>query len=248
MGTMAVEAGFYNENMGQIGSVLGINNGEFGYFDLTQEQQQQRMIPPVLDQQQGFQFYSMNNCYQNGAFSYPSTSNGADVETRMGFSQSLGSLLENQKRELGLFLQIQNEGFFKSLVQKYEPYVNTLMSQKEEMITNAIKKRSTLEGYLRNMENEVAMWQVKAQETEAKIAELNNTLNQLSARNGNGDEESHCDSSQSGDDTCKMCRVRRSCVVFLPCRHLCSCKFCEDFVGVCPVCANVKESSVEVFF
>ncbi|XP_010266836.1 PREDICTED: probable BOI-related E3 ubiquitin-protein ligase 2 [Nelumbo nucifera] len=46
---------------------------------------------------------------------------------------------------------------------------------------------------------------------------------------------------------CKACNSRVSCVLFLPCRHLCSCKPCEGFLDSCPVCKSPKKASVEVF-
>ncbi|GAB4839194.1 hypothetical protein Ancab_028720 [Ancistrocladus abbreviatus] len=46
---------------------------------------------------------------------------------------------------------------------------------------------------------------------------------------------------------CKCCNSRSSCMVFLPCKHLCSCRFCEPFLEICPVCQSVKEANIEVF-
>ncbi|GMJ08121.1 hypothetical protein like AT4G35070 [Hibiscus trionum] len=44
---------------------------------------------------------------------------------------------------------------------------------------------------------------------------------------------------------CKCCYFRRSCVLFLPCRHLCSCKDCAVFLDSCPVCRTAKKGSIE---
>ncbi|XP_014500502.1 probable BOI-related E3 ubiquitin-protein ligase 2 [Vigna radiata var. radiata] len=44
---------------------------------------------------------------------------------------------------------------------------------------------------------------------------------------------------------CKRCNSQKSCFMFLPCRHLCSCKTCEPFLQVCPVCSTPKKSSIE---
>ncbi|KAK7352018.1 hypothetical protein VNO80_17433 [Phaseolus coccineus] len=44
---------------------------------------------------------------------------------------------------------------------------------------------------------------------------------------------------------CKCCNSQKSCFMFLPCRHLCSCKTCEPFLQVCPVCSMPKKSSIE---
>ncbi|XP_030523264.1 probable BOI-related E3 ubiquitin-protein ligase 3 [Rhodamnia argentea] len=47
---------------------------------------------------------------------------------------------------------------------------------------------------------------------------------------------------------CKACNSRASCVLFLPCRHLCSCNACEGFLDRCPLCATAKEGTVEALF
>ncbi|CAK9134548.1 unnamed protein product [Ilex paraguariensis] len=44
---------------------------------------------------------------------------------------------------------------------------------------------------------------------------------------------------------CKRCNSRSSCIIFLPCRHLCSCKGCEAFLYSCPVCEIVKKATIE---
>ncbi|KAI5647820.1 hypothetical protein M9H77_33825 [Catharanthus roseus] len=44
---------------------------------------------------------------------------------------------------------------------------------------------------------------------------------------------------------CKSCNSRNSCVILLPCRHLCSCKVCEAYISSCPVCKMAKKGSIE---
>lgn len=44
---------------------------------------------------------------------------------------------------------------------------------------------------------------------------------------------------------CKGCNARDSCVLFLPCRHLCSCKACEAFLESCPICLTPKKATIE---
>ncbi|KAL5780732.1 hypothetical protein ACOSQ2_011469 [Xanthoceras sorbifolium] len=59
---------------------------------------------------------------------------------------------------------------------------------------------------------------------------------------------SSSNSSKKRSIACKRCNSRSSCVLFLPCRHLCSCKHCEPFLVSCPVCKSAKEASMEVFW
>lgn len=147
-------------------------------------------------------------------------------------------------------------------LQRYHSEMMNLMWQKDKDLAIATKKTMELEEYLRGIELENQKWQRKAKENEAKVAELNNTLTQVreraieaesvcdfsSNRGNRGQETEESDTEQSTKSMgCKFCFSKRCCVVFLPCRHLCSCKSCEGFVGFCPVCESAKEASMEVY-
>lgn len=45
---------------------------------------------------------------------------------------------------------------------------------------------------------------------------------------------------------CRSCGKQESCVLLLPCRHLCLCKLCGSSLHTCPVCNSVKTASVHV--
>ncbi|KAI3675682.1 hypothetical protein L1987_85274 [Smallanthus sonchifolius] len=45
---------------------------------------------------------------------------------------------------------------------------------------------------------------------------------------------------------CKKCGQEESCVLLLPCRHLCLCTVCASSVDTCPVCKSTKNISVHV--
>ncbi|GMI91688.1 BOI-related gene 1 [Hibiscus trionum] len=46
---------------------------------------------------------------------------------------------------------------------------------------------------------------------------------------------------------CRKCGERESCVLLLPCRHLCLCTTCgSTLVGTCPVCDSITNASVHV--
>ncbi|KAI8549470.1 hypothetical protein RHMOL_Rhmol06G0026900 [Rhododendron molle] len=246
---MAVESQFCSENQAipVYGSVTGIN--DVGYFTNTPQENLQQISLlhqnqgwfPLLHQNQGFPFRGTNFC-EGGS----SVSNGGGHIASPGFSGSLAALLEKQRQEIDLVLQLQ----------------------KDEDLAIATKKTMELEEYLSGMEMESQKWQRKARENEAKVAELNNTLTQVRERameaesvcdfysnrgnreenrnRGQETEESEAEQSNKSVD-CKLCFSKRCCVVFLPCRHLCSCKPCEGFVGFCPVCKSAKEASMEVY-
>ncbi|KAM0902522.1 hypothetical protein ACQ4PT_019256 [Festuca glaucescens] len=52
--------------------------------------------------------------------------------------------------------------------------------------------------------------------------------------------------SNKSRSTCKACGEGESCVLLLPCRHLCLCPACDAAVDTCPVCAATKNASLHV--
>ncbi|CAN8240390.1 unnamed protein product [Cochlearia groenlandica] len=82
--------------------------------------------------------------------------------------------------------------------------------------------------------------------------------------NGNGDDDDDdaesCCGSSSGEETvrrrnvakeahdrmCRNCGEEESCVLLLPCRHLCLCGACGSSVHTCPICRSPKNASVHV--
>ncbi|XP_051126252.1 probable BOI-related E3 ubiquitin-protein ligase 3 [Andrographis paniculata] len=48
--------------------------------------------------------------------------------------------------------------------------------------------------------------------------------------------------------TCRSCGKAESCVLLLPCRHLCLCTVCGSALHNCPVCTTAKTGSLHVNF
>ncbi|KAK2660763.1 hypothetical protein Ddye_007296 [Dipteronia dyeriana] len=193
----------------------------------------------------------------------------------MAMSRSLDAHLELQRQEVDYILQIQSERL-RSVLQEQrkkqlivmlkslESKAVNLMRQKEEDLLQARNKTMELEACLREAEVESETWQRLARENESMVVDLSNTLQQVRERlvlvNNTADdaESSFCGSSDDDHKqkqqemmmmiACKRCNSRGSCVLFLPCRHLCSCTHCEPFLVSCPVCKSSKEASMEVFW
>ncbi|XP_042507522.1 probable BOI-related E3 ubiquitin-protein ligase 3 [Macadamia integrifolia] len=179
-------------------------------------------------------------------------------------------LLQNER--LRSALQEQRKQQMAILLKKIESKTLTLLKRKDEDIAIAAKRRMELEECLRKIEMENQAWQRVAKESEAMVVALNNTLEQVKENAccfpsaGAEDAESCCDVSPEyyreekerearyneeqepmRKMACKGCNSRTSCVLFLPCRHLCACKSCEAFLDSCPVCNSLKKASMEVF-
>jgi E3 ubiquitin-protein ligase BOI-like protein len=165
-----------------------------------------------------------------------------------------------QAERLRFALQQQRKQQLGIILKSVESKVSSLIRQNEEDLAQATKKTMELEFCLRKVEQESEQWQRLAREKEAVVVDLSNTLERIRERlvttsNKVQDAESFCCGSCDIEQVesqkkvvCKGCNSRTSCVIFLPCRHLCSCKSCEAFLGSCPVCKSVKEASMEVFW
>lgn len=168
-------------------------------------------------------------------------------------------------------LQEQRKQQVATLLKKMESETVYLLRQKDEEIAEAVKKRVELEDFLSKLEAENEAWRRVAEENEAMVLSLHNTLEEMrektyySFKFNNGmvteDAESCCDESRGSyremeeeeeeEDVarkmmvCKSCDSGKSSFLFLPCRHLCSCKNCEAFLKACPVCKTPKKASIE---
>ncbi|CAN6203589.1 unnamed protein product [Urochloa humidicola] len=50
------------------------------------------------------------------------------------------------------------------------------------------------------------------------------------------------------DLVCKVCTSELTCMLLLPCKHLCVCKACEACLTACPICGSVKDDAIEAGF
>ena len=166
-----------------------------------------------------------------------------------------------QAGRLRYALQQQRKQQLGTILKSVESKVSSLIRQKEEDLARATKKTMELEVWLRKVELESEQCQRVAREKEAMVVDLSNSLEQIRGRlamanNEVPDAESFCCGSSDREQdqesqnrmVCRGCNSRSSCIIFLPCRHLCSCKSCEPYLGFCPVCKSVKQASMEVFW
>lgn len=146
-------------------------------------------------------------------------------------------------------------------MRRYGSKIQSLMKQKDEEILKAASRNVELQDCVRRMEMERLTWQRVSQEREAMAESLNGTIQRLREEAAAEDAGSCCcgerDREREGEwerrereretmvMVCRCCNSRKSCVIMLPCRHLCSCRDCDAFLDCCPVCNAPKKSSLE---
>lgn len=63
----------------------------------------------------------------------------------------------------------------------------------------------------------------------------------------------HSDKSLDSQQRCVICRDRQKCVLLLPCKHLCLCEECADYMFFsaqrqnCPLCRSEINNSMSVY-
>ncbi|TMX01998.1 hypothetical protein EJD97_022922 [Solanum chilense] len=246
---MAIQAQLYTDNLGfSLGSSMENACGFNQFCFATQQQQQQQ-------QQQIFSQKFMNQNLMNN-----------NITESMPFSQFLMNQMEKQRIEIDHFINSQNEKLrwilneqkkqqLALIWRKYESRLEFLLKHKDEEIVKAGNRTKELEEYLKKMEMENEAWQRIANENEAIVMSLNNTIEQLResgyclSTNGE-DAESCCDVHDEDEQKmiCKSCNSRSSCMICLPCRHLSSCKTCDSLLHQCPVCGIPKKAAIEAMF
>ncbi|KAL6494849.1 hypothetical protein OROGR_031649 [Orobanche gracilis] len=215
---------------------------------LRQEQELMQKVPPFIQK-----------------------NNMDDQQTTLAFSQTVSAHLANQRLEIDMLVNSQIERLSMALreqrkqqisllMRKHEPKIQFLIKQKEEEIEKAARRNVELQFFLKRMEMENQTWQRVSTENEAVVASLNRKierLREIAANNSAEDAESYCCLEEEEEEkvkdleqkkrkiVCKCCNCRNSCVIMLPCRHLCSCRECDTVLDSCPVCKMMKKASIE---
>lgn len=143
------------------------------------------------------------------------------------------------------------------------------LREKDEEIQKIAKLNHALQDRVKNLFVENQLWKDLAQTNEAAVMSLRCNLEQVLTQvsderqyvvPGNVEEEAEsCCGSCGGDEEevsarrrvgntmCRKCGERESCVLLLPCRHLCLCTVCgTTSQSTCPVCNSSMTATVHV--
>nr|GEX12866.1 probable BOI-related E3 ubiquitin-protein ligase 3 [Tanacetum cinerariifolium] len=146
-----------------------------------------------------------------------------------------------QKRNTRRMIMAANEGLMKRL------------KTKEEEITRLNQVNRSLKEKLKSLLVENQKWRELALTNEATAYNLQQLLAQAQLQqqeqeqtlvNDDIDDGESCCSNKVNSNKCLKCGKKESCVLVLPCRHLCLCNVCESTTTICPVCTSAKSAAM----
>ncbi|KAK4793254.1 hypothetical protein SAY86_023689 [Trapa natans] len=183
---------------------------------------------------------------------------GKEVEIKdrdlVGLDQNGGEVNEYirlQGERLRWVLKEQRRQQEAEVVSKIESRARWLIQQKDEEIARASKRTLELQSLLAKLEAESHAWQRLSREKEAVVVSLSTMLERVRSRKEEEEDAGSCweaapaPHGEEGTMVCRGCNDGEPCVLFLPCRHLCSCKSCDAFLERCPLCGAPKKASIE---
>ncbi|KAF3516189.1 hypothetical protein DY000_02064290 [Brassica cretica] len=157
----------------------------------------------------------------------------------------------------------------RTIVEAIEHGLAKRLRVKDEERERIGKINHALEERVKSLSIENQIWRDLAQSNEATANNLRANLEEVLAQvndlagaglanvNADCDDAQSCCGSSSGEETvrrtvvakgrmCRNCGEEESCVLVLPCRHLCLCGVCGSSVHTCPICRSPKNASVHV--
>jgi E3 ubiquitin-protein ligase BOI-like protein len=180
-------------------------------------------------------------------------------------------LLQMEKVRMEIEEKRKRQG--RRIIEAIELGMMKRLKAKEEEIEKISKLNWALEERVKFLCIENQIWRDLAQSNEATANALRTNLEQVLAHGAGLDETAaHMDDAQSccgssgeeeedhreGEERrtlartggerewCRNCAKEESCVLLLPCRHLCLCTLCGSTLHTCPICKSTKNASVHV--
>ncbi|PWA74197.1 Zinc finger, RING-type [Artemisia annua] len=184
--------------------------------------------------------------------------------------------IANHTEKVRLAIQVTRQRNSMRLIAAAQEGIKNKLRSKDDEIVKMSKLNYALEEKVKSLNVENQIWQQMAQSNEATANVLRLNLQQLLTQiqqqqqqqqtaNDVEDNESCCGSNyeeehhgnnngtttidNNGDTLnrlCRNCGIVESCVLLLPCRHLCVCSTCESSINFCPICKSLKNATLHV--
>ncbi|EOA35400.1 hypothetical protein CARUB_v10020602mg [Capsella rubella] len=211
---------------------------------------------------------SSSSCVNN-ATSTSTTTTTTTPFSFLGQDIDISSHINHQQHEIDRFVSHHMERVKYEIEEKRKRQGRMIMEAIEQGLAKRLRVKEeererigkinhALEERVKSLSIENQIWRDLAQTNEATANHLRNNLEQVLAQvkdtRGEKEEDAQsCCGSSSGEETtekgrskCRNCGEEESCVLVLPCRHLCLCGVCGSSVHTCPICRSPKNASVHV--
>ncbi|PSS26873.1 E3 ubiquitin-protein like [Actinidia chinensis var. chinensis] len=183
--------------------------------------------------------------------------------------EELDQFIKIQEENLAKGVRDIKQRHMASFLTSIEKGVSRKLCEKDVEIENINRKNRELVEKIKQVAAEAQNWHYRAKYNESVVNVLKNNLQQAisqgadQGKEGFGDSEiddaaSYIDPNNflsvpggsclsKNNMICRACRTKEVSILLMPCRHLCLCKDCDGFIGVCPICQLVKIASVQVY-
>lgn len=208
--------------------------------------------------------------------SFPNVAQNQSANNRCSFFNFLGEditfQIHQQRMEMDRFISQHGEKVRMEMVERHRIFSRRMAAAVKENILKTVKAKEdelenigklnwALEERVKSLSMENQMWRDLAHTNEAKANALRSDLEQVlvqvqdEQQHPADDAESCCGSNMEevdgdkhlrSDRMCRSCGKEESCVLLLPCRHLCLCTLCGSSLHACPVCNSVRTASLHV--
>ncbi|CBI29058.3 unnamed protein product, partial [Vitis vinifera] len=164
---------------------------------------------------------------------------GEELSLQMQQQQlEIDRLIAENTEKVRLEVQERRKRQSRMLVNAIHQGIGKKLKEKDEEIQRIGKLNWLLQERVRTLSVENQIWRELAQTNEATANSLRTNLEQVLA---------HVTEERHEKRKCRKCGVGESCVLLLPCRHLCICTACgSTTLTTCPVCNSVINASIHV--
>ncbi|XP_039072051.1 probable BOI-related E3 ubiquitin-protein ligase 2 isoform X2 [Hibiscus syriacus] len=199
-----------------------------------------------------------------------------DISFHMEQQQfDIDRLISQHMEEMRTEIEEKRKWQAQKIMEAIEERVTKKLRGKDEEIEKIEKLNWALEERVNSLCIENQIWRDLAQTNEATATALRSNLEQVLAAAAQqvkvgernpcvglettamadevDDAQSYCDSSwevgkKNGDGgtLCRNCGEEESCVLLLPCRHLCLCTVCGYRLHICPICESPKNAILHI--
>uniref|UniRef100_A0A7N0V3X0 RING-type domain-containing protein n=1 Tax=Kalanchoe fedtschenkoi TaxID=63787 RepID=A0A7N0V3X0_KALFE len=142
------------------------------------------------------------------------------------------------------------------LLQTLNHQASKLIKQKDDQLQQANQKNMELQANVNTVQTEVDAWKNRAMAGRAIVHNLHNEVEKATKKKekkGEGSSSKKMESSVGSNDhvvdparACKVCTIRETCMILMPCRHMCCCRPCAHAVKLCPICGAANRQGLHV--